>query len=109
MSPRAQQRYYSDAQRHLYMYQRDTLAAAARTRSPGRSDKPVSPRLAPLGSPGPVTPLELEGQEGYMVAGVRSASKDTSTAEELVERLIAEERVRRHASRSPQRSASRGQ
>lgn len=44
-----------------------------------------------------------------MVAGVRSASKDTSTAEELVERLIAEERVRRHASRSPQRSASRGQ
>jgi hypothetical protein len=38
-----------------------------------RSRKPVSPRLAPLGSPGPVTPMDLEGggalADGYMGRG----------------------------------------
>lgn len=39
--------------------------------------KPISPRLAPLGSPGPITPFELEdsAQAGYIVAGARAATE----------------------------------
>jgi len=33
----------------------------------------MSPRLAPLGSSGPVTPLELEEREGYFFGGVKAA------------------------------------
>ncbi|KAM7213170.1 hypothetical protein V8F06_011464, partial [Rhypophila decipiens] len=35
-----------------------------------KTHKPLSPRLAPLGSPGPVTPMELEGPggDGYLTA-----------------------------------------
>jgi hypothetical protein len=41
---------------------------------PGQKKGPISPRLLPCGSPGPITPLELEmdGEDGYMVAGYRS-------------------------------------
>ncbi|KAK5656551.1 hypothetical protein OQA88_4530 [Cercophora sp. LCS_1] len=32
-----------------------------------KTHKPISPRLAPLGSPGPVTPMSLEGEaDGYL-------------------------------------------
>ena len=35
--------------------------------------KPVSPRLAPLGSPGPVTPMELSsGEGGYLSKGMEA-------------------------------------
>lgn len=38
---------------------------------PGGMSKPTSPRLAPLGSPGPVTPWELEtGEGGYFGGGL---------------------------------------
>jgi hypothetical protein len=35
--------------------------------------KPTSPILLPLGSPGPITPLELEESGGYLAAGVRKS------------------------------------
>ncbi|KAI4749026.1 hypothetical protein E4T50_00685 [Aureobasidium sp. EXF-12298] len=83
-SPKAQQRLYSEAQKQLYLYHRETLAAqaavtAAANAGSGRPaslrfEKPLSPRLAPLGSPGPVTPLELEGQDGYLLAGAHATS-----------------------------------
>jgi len=40
----------------------------------GEKKKPISPRLLPAGSPGPITPLELEmdAEEGYIVAGGRA-------------------------------------
>ncbi|KAK4546882.1 hypothetical protein LTR36_001614 [Oleoguttula mirabilis] len=102
MSPRAHQRMLSDAQKHLYAYQRDVISAA-------RASSPVRGKLAPLGSPGPVTPLELEGEEGYLVAGARSSGRDVSVAsEELVERLILEEARRTQArSQSPLRTTGR--
>ncbi|KAK3067989.1 hypothetical protein LTR53_014787 [Teratosphaeriaceae sp. CCFEE 6253] len=87
----------SDAQRQLFMYQRDVVSAA-RAASPGPGDGPRSPRLAPLlGSPGPVTPLELAAHEGYLMAGARGRGGGTGEVEEgqLVERLIWEEAVRR--------------
>ncbi|CAK4032012.1 Hypothetical predicted protein [Lecanosticta acicola] len=104
VSPRAHQRMYSDAQKQLYFNQREMLSAAVR--SPNSADKPISPRLHPLGSPGPVTPLELEGDEGYLLAGARSSVANTSAApEELIEKLIREE-TRRHRSGNPSASAS---
>lgn len=109
MSPRAQQRMLSDAQKQLYAYQREVVTAA-RTQSPGRGEKPASPKLAPLGSPGPVTPLELGGEEGYLVAGVRVSGKhDSGSPDEVVERLIREEARRRQAmvSSNPVRPSGR--
>ncbi|KAI1156246.1 hypothetical protein F4825DRAFT_318921 [Nemania diffusa] len=73
----------SEAKRRLQQYQRDMIAQATialnrgnpneatlgSIRSLGFSNimKPSKPRLAPLGSPGPVTPMELEGSDsGYL-------------------------------------------
>ncbi|KAL1581625.1 hypothetical protein WHR41_09695, partial [Cladosporium halotolerans] len=61
ISDHSHQRTYSGAQKQLY--QREKTAAV--TRSP-REDTPASPRLVPLSSPGPVTPLELEQSEDYL-------------------------------------------
>ena len=60
-----------------------------------------------MGSPGPVTPLELEGEEGYLVGGARMGWNDDVLSEELVEKLIKEEASRRMRSRSPARPLSR--
>lgn len=67
MSP---QRIYSDAQKQMFLY-RETLAG--RASSTMIKDEPVSPKLAPAGSPGPVTPLELEEGDGYLATGYRAA------------------------------------
>ena len=72
------------------MYQRD-LVAAARSQSPNQIlDNPASPRLVPMGSPGPVTPFELES-DGYLVAGTQRAGMEGVSSNELVEKLIREE------------------
>ncbi|KAF2838420.1 hypothetical protein M501DRAFT_1011958 [Patellaria atrata CBS 101060] len=97
MSPRSQQRQYSEAQRQLYFYQRELLAAGHQ-RSPSAKQaggpKPTSPRLIPMGSPGPVTPLELEAQQGgYLIAGAARAGQPTQG--DLIEKLIREEAKRR--------------
>ncbi len=61
--------------------------------------KPMSPRLVPIGSPGPVTPLLLEEEGGYLVAGA-GTQEGTLVGEEgqreLVERLIKAESQRQH-------------
>ncbi|KAI4190021.1 MAG: hypothetical protein LQ346_004997 [Caloplaca aetnensis] len=94
-------RQVSDAQKKLHKYQRELVINATRTfggsttKSP--LPRPTSPRLNPLGSPGPVTPLRLEGESDYFLAGCGtaspSASKDSERSE-MVERLIAVERDR---------------
>ncbi|TKA83354.1 hypothetical protein B0A55_01026 [Friedmanniomyces simplex] len=106
VSPRAHHRMLSDAQRQLFLYQREVVSAA-RAASPG-AERPKSPRLGPLGSPGPVTPLELEAHEGYLMAGARSAGRKDQSEGQLVERLIREEAVRQRqrAGRSPADSGS---
>lgn len=62
--------------------------------SPG----PSAPRLDPLRSPGPVTPLALEESGGYFGAGAKSSDvsrdKPQSGGQDLVEMLIARESER---------------
>jgi len=123
-APLAHSRTSSDVKRRLLQYQRDMVAQATVAASallanneasaptlPGgvtlptnvqlgksiiRTHKPVSPRLEPLGSPGPVTPMSLEA-EGYLLLG-RSAS---SHAEQQTTVVHVE-----HASKLSEQNAS---
>ncbi len=59
--------------------------------------KPLSPRLLPLGSPGPVTPMDLEnnnGADGYLAARSLGPDSDRET-DEVAKALWAEEQRRR--------------
>jgi hypothetical protein len=107
MSPRSHQKVINDAQKHLFLYQRELLNAA-RSQSPNQVDRPVSPRLAPMGSPGPVTPLELEGEEGYLIAGARSAGQEAVSSNELVEKLIREEAAAARRRKSGENASTHG-
>ncbi|KAL8935237.1 MAG: hypothetical protein Q9211_004799 [Gyalolechia sp. 1 TL-2023] len=97
----AHHRQTSDAQRKIQHYQRDVVLSATRnailhtTCSP--SARPSSPRLNPLGSPGPVTPLMLAGQDDYFLAGSGTASRSAikeSERRDMADRLIATDRDR---------------
>ncbi|KAL6708653.1 hypothetical protein ACN47E_002634 [Coniothyrium glycines] len=86
-----------EAQRQMYLYQQQILANTSRQVRSG--PKPNSPRLAPLASPGAVTPLELENDtESYLTAGL-----DPASAVRHVETLIRQE-ARRCSDYSPNRS-----
>lgn len=118
----------SDAKRRLQQYQRDMVAQAtqaARQLAGAKgaanlaaahgvpvqkfqigSHKPVSPRLQPLGSPGPVTPMELEshgGEGGYLTRGRPVPSPNAQRENEAVARALQaeEERKRREGRGSP--------
>lgn len=93
------QRHGSDASQQLHQYRRDlvdsTVMTARSLMSP-KLGKPTSPRLHPLGSPGPVTPLMLEGHDDYLLGG-SAVSPDDFTAPDgraFVDRLIREEHDR---------------
>lgn len=97
----AHNRQTSDAQRTLQRYQRDIVLSATRTALVNTKKSPLarpsSPRLDPLGSPGPVTPLLLGGQDDYFLAGSGAASRSKlkeSERRDLADRLIAAERDR---------------
>ncbi|KAI0487387.1 hypothetical protein F4859DRAFT_254039 [Xylaria cf. heliscus] len=89
----------SEAKARLQQYQRDMIAQASIALGRGNPNeatlgsirqygfnhmiKPSKPRLVPLGSPGPVTPMELEGSEvGYLeVHGGAGAQVELGLAE----------------------------
>ncbi|KAF2425350.1 hypothetical protein EJ08DRAFT_402952 [Tothia fuscella] len=83
ISPHSQQRQYSEAQRQLLNYQRDSYV---HKRSASSTQRPISPRLMPLaGSPGPVTPLELEADNYLTVgSGVTSTAGETDYIDHLI-------------------------
>ena len=113
----------SEAQRLVQQYQRDMVAQASMalfsnasnmspsTRIPDnaalkniqlgatmlKTHKPLSPRLVPLGSPGPVTPMELDGNgDGYLSRGRAPGGLDTvSPSAEIARTTRTEERQRR--------------
>lgn len=106
----------SEAKRRLQQYQRDMIAQATLALNGGNmsaatlsslrtigftsmSNNPSKPKLAPLGSPGPVTPMDLEGaQDGYL--GARGPTD--AHVEEIARAIRAdEERKRREGTTSP--------
>lgn len=113
------ERHDSDVKRKLQEYQlgqmKQAQILAQAYGGSGSGSKPISPRLLPLGSPGPITPLELEdsADTGYVVAGARAGTNSLITGgldrerdRELVGRMIQAEDDRRllggkEGSRSP--------
>lgn len=111
----AHSRNESEAKRRLAQYQRDMIAQAAmaiggssinRAGVPSLAgmgfshfDKPDKPRLQPLGSPGPVTPMELEGADGYL--NVRGSAEEAQREEIARAMRLDEERRRREGASSP--------
>ena len=91
-----------EAQKQMYLYQQQLQARTTSQVRGALSAKPTSPRLDPLASPGAVTPLELEGTDSYLTAGV-----NPHEAASHVERLIREEASRR-GDLSPGRTTSVG-
>lgn len=69
--------------------------------------RPLSPRLQPLGSPGPVTPMDLEGHGGsdggYLMTGRPVPSPDAGRDNEAIAKAMAAEieRKRREGRGSP--------
>ena len=98
--PSGHGRQYSDAKQQIYRYQRDIVANAARaarlTLSPRATESPSSPKLHPIGSPGPVTPLALESEVDYLMAReTGSPSSTKNSGRDLVESLVQKENERR--------------
>lgn len=91
-----------EAQKQMYLYQQQLQAKTSGQVRGALGVRPTSPRLDPLASPGAVTPLELEGTDSYLTAGV-----NPQEAASHVERLIREEATRR-GDLSPGRTASVG-
>jgi hypothetical protein len=67
--------------------------------------EPTSPRLTPAGSPGPITPFELEeldAVDGYLVAGTRARGNslitrgltDVNMKRDLVDEMVRKEKER---------------
>jgi hypothetical protein len=52
--------------------------------------KPSSPRLDPLGSPGPVTPLTLEEADGYLAAGSANVTGSDGISSLALDRVSRE-------------------
>lgn len=102
----------SEAQRQYQQHQRELILNytrnAVRNGSKAPVPQPSSPRLNPLGSPGPITPLNLEGQNDYFLGGSRKGSTSVPKGKErreMAERMIGLERERiRHPERAERHS-----
>ncbi|OGM47361.1 hypothetical protein ABOM_003819 [Aspergillus bombycis] len=85
----------------MWQYQ-ELVEGVTLSKTPSRplSPSPSAPRLDPLRSPGPVTPLALEEASGYLISGTSNASAFTSRdahsgpAPDLIDRLIVREAER---------------
>lgn len=98
----------SEAQRKIQQYQRDMIeqATAASRLINNSVTKPPSARLMPLGSPGPVTPMALEGANDYMFSNASSNAMPSAalgSQHDAVSKMIRaeEERRRREGQSSP--------
>ncbi|KAL2844735.1 hypothetical protein BJY01DRAFT_185591 [Aspergillus pseudoustus] len=102
----------SSASRDPVSQYREFVEGVVLQKPPSRplSPSPSAPRLNPLRSPGPVTPLALEETNGYLSAGASNRSELSSRdyqhsapAPDLLERLIAREneKVRQKTRKAP--------
>lgn len=91
----------SDVKKKLQQYQREMVEQAAMAGNIQLAGgKPTSPRLLPLSSPGPVTPMELEEDAGYL--GARSGGGPNH--QEMVAAMIRAEEERDRLLRDGERS-----
>lgn len=107
------ERKNSDVKRKIQQYQRDMIVQAQLAGASVSGvmkavvKNPVSPKLLPLGSPGPITPFELEESAGYLVAGSRGSRQEVEAEQardrhlELVDGMIRKEEARRQSIVSP--------
>ncbi|KAL8971954.1 MAG: hypothetical protein Q9183_000803 [Haloplaca sp. 2 TL-2023] len=110
-SSSAHARQVSELQKNMQRHQRALLinatrAAATPTTGKPPAHRPSSPRLNPMSSPGPITPLMLEGQTDYFLGGPNTSSASRSKAgdrREMVDNLVNVERER---IRHPRRDSS---
>ncbi|KAE8379848.1 hypothetical protein BDV26DRAFT_258684 [Aspergillus bertholletiae] len=85
----------------MWQYQ-ELVEGVTLSKTPSRplSPSPSAPRLDPLRSPGPVTPLALEEASGYLISGASNSSAlspqdpQLGPAPEFLDRLIARENER---------------
>ena len=107
-SPQLHQRQASDAQQKLKQYQRELVINATRTSALtpalGRGETPKAPHLIPRGSPGPATPLMLEEQGDYMIAGASGSLLGEGSPRDMVDQMIRDENARRDGIHSGQSS-----
>ncbi|KAF7176950.1 hypothetical protein CNMCM7691_004375 [Aspergillus felis] len=96
------QSHWTSSSRDTLRQYRELVESVSLSKAPSRplSPSPSAPRLDPLRSPGPVTPLALEETGGYLTIGATSSdfsssdSQSSSAAPDLVEKLIAREAER---------------
>jgi hypothetical protein len=91
----------SGASRDALRQYRELVAASvslSRNKSSTSSSEISAPRLDPLGSPGPVTPLALEEAESYMALG-SAGHDDKVSSHRQGESLVDRERERLASSR----------
>jgi hypothetical protein len=111
------ERQPSDVKRKIQEYQK-SMMVQAKMASTGQikvvPSKPDSPRLIPLGSPGPITPFELENEQaGYLIGGSRVEAeslmgngRESGRHRQIIEDMIRAEKDKRalrgnDGSRSP--------
>lgn len=98
--PGSSTRQFSDPQQQVHQYQRDIVANATRSArsviAQNLTTKPSPPRLHPLGSPGPVTPMALEEHDDYLSVGATEGNQDGAQGDEggLSNKSIREENER---------------
>lgn len=92
----------SDVKKKLQQYQRDMVEQAAIAGNIQlASGKPKSPRLIPLSSPGPVTPMELEEDAGYLDARSGSGPNHQEMVAAMIRAEEERDRLMRDGERSP--------
>ncbi|EER24623.1 conserved hypothetical protein [Coccidioides posadasii C735 delta SOWgp] len=101
-SPSPNQQRPSLSSREALRQYRELIASIALTpRNPASTPgpRPAKPRLAPIGSPGPVTPLSLEEQDDSYFTATPHSTESTSRGDhpppqEVLERLLERENER---------------
>lgn len=102
----------SDVKRKIQQYQKDMIAQARLKSSdsiPLALKEPNSPKLMPLGSPGPITPFELEESDGYLVAGARTSTTSSNINAQREQQLAMVQnmiRTEQQRAQSPRAMAS---
>lgn len=83
--PQRQLAAYYQAMLAQQMPDSSTIGESSGSNRLSASYKPPSPKLLPLGSPGIVTPLELEG-DGYLSAGVSGSQKERFSVDTYIQK-----------------------